>query len=73
MTDWPSMRPHKLVAILKKHGWNLARQKGSHRFFRKAGWASISVAYHDGEDIPPLKVRAIAKDAGLTLNDFMQK
>lgn len=70
MGVWPSIKLKRLLKVLKKNGWVLDRQTSSHRIFVKPGCGNVVVSTHDGEEIGPALLSKIAKDAGLTPNDF---
>jgi predicted RNA binding protein YcfA (HicA-like mRNA interferase family) len=61
-----------VVAALERHGYEVARQKGSHAFLVKKGGDPISVALHAGEDIPKGTLHRIIKDAGLSVEAFIR-
>lgn len=55
----------KLGKVLRRHGFEAARQKGSHVFYRHADGRGTTSVNHPGRDIPPGLVRKILADAGL--------
>jgi predicted RNA binding protein YcfA (HicA-like mRNA interferase family) len=56
----------ELVRLLGANGFSLVRQKGSIRYYGKAGWARlIRVDYHGPKEIPPGTFHAILKAAGI--------
>lgn len=64
----PSLGPiafRKLVKVLRQHGFEQIRQKGSHVFFRHMDGRTTVVPNHSGRDIPPGLVRKIVADAQL--------
>ena len=48
----------------------MTRQRGSHRRLAREGWAPITFAYHDGEEIGPKILAKIAKATGLRPEDL---
>ncbi len=59
------MTPKELIKILKKDGWILKNQEGSHRHFvHPAKKGKIQVPYHN-KDLRPGTLNKILKDAGL--------
>jgi len=52
------------VKLLKKHGWALARVRGSHHIMLKNG-IGISVPVHGSADLSPGTLNSILKKAGL--------
>ncbi|MBI4984473.1 MAG: type II toxin-antitoxin system HicA family toxin [Rhodocyclales bacterium] len=47
------------------------RQRGSHKQFRDVKGKCTTVPFHQGRDISPILLRQIAKDIGLTLDEFL--
>lgn len=54
----------EVCRLLKKNGWLMKRQKGSHQHFYKDG-QRITVPVHGNKDLPKGIERHILKDAGL--------
>ncbi len=64
----PSIGPisyRKLAKLLRQHGFESVRQKGSHVFYRHLDGRSTIVPNHGGTDIPPGLVRKILADVEL--------
>ena len=60
------MRFGELVRLLEKNGFTLAKEKGSIRYYGKAGWDRlIRVDYHGSEEVPTGTCQAILKAAGI--------
>jgi predicted RNA binding protein YcfA (HicA-like mRNA interferase family) len=56
----------ELVKLLKNNGFELVREKGSIRYYAKAGVAKlIRIDYHGSREIPTGTCDAILKVAGL--------
>ncbi len=71
MGNIPVLKPSEVVAILLTLGFVEVRQRGSHKQFRDAAGRSTTVPFHQGRDIAPILLRQIAKDIGLTLEEFL--
>ena len=71
MTTQPkNITNKKLVSALKRDGFYLDRQKGSHRCYRK-GSIVIIIAYHRaGDTVPPWLLNQVIKKAGWTEDDL---
>jgi predicted RNA binding protein YcfA (HicA-like mRNA interferase family) len=67
----PVLKPREVVALLAKLGFSEVRQRGSHRQYRHADGRGTTVPFHQGRDISPTLVRQIAKDIGLSVEDFL--
>jgi predicted RNA binding protein YcfA (HicA-like mRNA interferase family) len=57
--------------MLNKLGFAEARQRGSHKQFRHPDGRSTTVPVHAGRDISPTLVRKIARDIGLSAEQFL--
>jgi len=66
----PVLKPREVVALLVRHGFVEVRQRGSHKQFRHVDGRSTTVPFHAGRDISPTLLRKIARDIGLTVDDF---
>ena len=67
----PVLKPAEVVRILKQLGFEEVRQKGSHKQFRHPDGRFTTVPFHPGRDISPILLRQIAKDIGLTIDEFL--
>jgi predicted RNA binding protein YcfA (HicA-like mRNA interferase family) len=72
MGKYPILKPRDVVTKLENLGFFIARQKGSHKQFRHADGRCTTVPFHPGRDLSPILLRQIAKDIGLTLEEFIQ-
>ena len=60
------MRFSELVRLLEQHGFALAREKGSIRYYSKKGIDRlIRVDYHGAKEVPTGTCNAILKAAGI--------
>lgn len=71
MGNVPVLKPSEVCAILVALGFSEVRQRGSHKQFRDGQGRCTTVPFHQGRDISPVLLRQIAKDAGLTIDDFL--
>jgi len=69
----PPLRPREVIAILASFGFVEVRQRGSHKQFRHPDGRGTTVPDHGGRDISPVLVRQIAKDIGLSADDFIAR
>ena len=72
MVKVPVLKPSEVVSMLERLGFEEARQRGSHKQFRHPDGRSTTVPFHRGRDISPILLRQIAKDIGLTVQEFLQ-
>jgi len=68
----PALKPVEVVKALERAGFVVKRQTGSHVIMYKAELRRpISIPQHP-RDLPKGTVRAIIRQAGLTLEEFPQ-
>jgi len=72
MGNVPILKPAEVVEILTKPGFSGVRQRGSHKQFRNSAGRCTTVPFHQGRDISPVLIRQIAKDIGLTIDEFIK-
>jgi predicted RNA binding protein YcfA (HicA-like mRNA interferase family) len=68
----PVLKPKEVAAILEKLGFQMIRQKGSHKQYRNFDGRGTTVPFHSGRDISPILLKQIIKDIGLTIDEFLQ-
>ena len=72
MPPVPVLRPREVIKVLERCGWHVTRQKGSHVILTKPGSiATLSVPNHS--EVARGTLRSLIANAGLTVNDFIQK
>ena len=60
------MRFSELVKLLEQHEFRIVKQKGSIRYYGKAGWSNlIRIDYHGSKEVPTGTSHAILKAAGI--------
>jgi len=69
----PVLKPGEVAAILQRLGFLEVRQRGSHKQFRHPDGRLTTVPFHQGRDISPILLRQIAKDIGVTVDDFLKQ
>ncbi|MBF0343978.1 MAG: type II toxin-antitoxin system HicA family toxin [Nitrospirae bacterium] len=56
----------ELIRLLKAHGFKVVKEKGSVRYYGKAGWKNrMRVDSHGSKEVPDGTCKAILKAAGL--------
>ena len=73
MGDVPVLKPREVVAILTSLGFVQVRQRGSHCQYRHPDGRVTTVPFHQGRDISPALLRAIARDIGMDVRDFVAR
>ena len=71
MPKLPVLKPREVIAILISLGFVCVRQRGSHKQFRHADGCGTTVPEHPGRDISPVLLRKIARDIGMTAEEFL--
>ena len=71
MGSTPVLTPSEVADILRSLGFELVRQRGSHQQFRDARGRCTTVPAHKSRDIAPPLLREIAKDIGMTVQEFL--
>jgi predicted RNA binding protein YcfA (HicA-like mRNA interferase family) len=72
MSRLPVLKPREVIALLTALGFLCVRQRGSHMQFRHSDGRCTTVPDHGGRDIAPSLLRQIAKDIGMTAEDFIR-
>jgi predicted RNA binding protein YcfA (HicA-like mRNA interferase family) len=68
----PVLKPTEVAKILQRIGFYEVRQRGSHKQFKHSDGRHTTVPFHGKRDISPLLLRQIAKDIGLTIEEFLK-
>lgn len=71
MAKLPVLKPREVVARLETLGFAEVRRRGSHRQFRHVDGRGTTVPFHQGRDISPILLRQIARDIGMTGEEFV--
>lgn len=74
MPPFPSMKAKQLLAVLMREplGYEIVRQRGSHRVLRAPGRPRLVYAFHDRQTIPPGRVRdVLVEQVGLEEQDAL--
>lgn len=71
MSQWSSTRASRVLAALKRIGWQVKRQAGtSHAVLERPNWPDYTFAFHDSEELGPKMLARVAKKTGLTPDDL---
>lgn len=71
MSDVPVLRAREVEALLVQLGFTEVRRRGSHRQYRHPDGRGTTIPFHSGRDIAPPLLRQIAKDIGLSVEEFI--
>jgi len=66
----PRISASKVIRVLKKKGFKLVRQSGSHLIFRNENGVRVTVPQHSGKTLHPKILRSIMRDSGIGPEDF---
>lgn len=71
---FPSLKAAALLAVLcRELGYEIVRQRGSHRRLEAAGRPTLTFAFHDGVSLSPSVVRDIlVKQAQLSQDEALK-
>ena len=72
MGKHPILKPREVVVRLENLGFVEVRQRGSHKQYRHPDGRCTTVPFHAGRDLSPILLRQIAKDIGITVEEFIQ-
>jgi len=67
----PVLKARETIRILGALGFEEVRQRGSHKRFRHPDGRTTTVPVHKGRDTSPVLLRRIARDVGLTIQEFV--
>jgi len=70
VTPLPNLRPLEVVAILKRIGYLVDHQTGSHLILYKEGHCPITVPVHH-RDMKKGTLHQIIRSTGLSINEFL--
>jgi predicted RNA binding protein YcfA (HicA-like mRNA interferase family) len=73
MAKPPVLKPREVVSTLERFGFREIRQRGSHKQFRHPDGRVTTVPFHQGRDISPTLLRRIARDIGLSIDEFLAR
>lgn len=70
MSKLPLISAARMSKILRRLGFSLIRQRGSHAYFCHADGRATVVPFHKGEDLGRGLIRAILNDIDLDIADY---
>ncbi len=70
MKHWRTAKGREVLTALKKIGWEVVRQTGSHQRLVRTGWPPLVFAFGDRDEIGPKMLARIAKQSGLKPTDI---
>jgi len=67
---FPVCSAKEVVRVLRRHGFMLAGQSGSHQKWRHANGRQVIVAMHGSKPIPIGTLKSIIEGSGLGVEEF---
>jgi predicted RNA binding protein YcfA (HicA-like mRNA interferase family) len=67
---FPVFNAREVVRVLKKQGFTMIAQKGSHQKWRHSNGRQVIVAMHGSKSIPLGTLKSIIEGSGLSVDDF---
>ena len=67
---FPVCNAKEVIRILRRHGFAMAGQKGSHQKWRHANGRQVIVAMHGNKPIPIGTLKSIVEGSGLSVEEF---
>jgi len=70
MGKLPRITATVVIRVLKKKGYFLSRQSGSHKIFKNAKGQRVTIPFHKGKNIHIKVLSHILKDADISVEEF---
>lgn len=71
MSKLPALTGKAIVSLLKKQGFVVDRQRGSHVFLKHSDGRATVIPVHAGETIGPGLLAKILRDVEITRNELL--
>ncbi|MEP6774909.1 MAG: type II toxin-antitoxin system HicA family toxin [Chloroflexota bacterium] len=72
-TRLPRVTAVEVIRVLERRGFTLSRQSGSHKIYVDEAGIRVTVPFHVGKILHPKLLRSTLNDAGLTVEEFVQR
>ena len=73
MSRLPSFKSKEVIRCLERAGYVRWRQSGSHLvLYRKLDNKTVTIPVHFGKDVPKGTLRAIIREAGMSVEEFLK-
>ena len=66
----PRVKADKVIKVLEKLGFTLARQSGSHKIYKNSEGTRVTVPFHSGKILHPKLLKSILRDIELSVDEF---
>ncbi|HDH31194.1 MAG TPA: type II toxin-antitoxin system HicA family toxin [Candidatus Wolfebacteria bacterium] len=68
--DLPKITAKEIIAVLKKSGFVLSRQSGSHKIYKHQNGKRATVPFHSGKILHPKVLKSILRDTDISINQL---
>ena len=68
----PRLNAKEVMAVLKKLGFSLSRQSGSHKIYKNREARRVTLPFHGSKSLHPKVLRSILKDAEITTDELRE-
>ncbi|MDJ0648236.1 MAG: type II toxin-antitoxin system HicA family toxin [Xenococcaceae cyanobacterium MO_188.B19] len=72
MSNFPSVKAKDFINVVKKIGFYLDRQKGSHAIYKNNQGNRVIVPIHSGKDLKQGTLLGMIKDIGIDKETFFE-
>jgi predicted RNA binding protein YcfA (HicA-like mRNA interferase family) len=72
MSRLPIVNAKELEKLLLKLGFQIQRQKGSHKFYKHADGRYTTIPHHPGEDLSRSLIKTILNQIDLSAEEFIR-
>lgn len=72
MSELPRISGREVVKALRRIGYEIDRQKGSHIILRQTAYPHRRIVVPDHKEVAKGTLRAIIREAGLTVEEFKE-
>lgn len=66
----PRISPDKAIKAIKKLGFKLVRQSGSHQVYRNDVGIRIVIPYHSDRPLHPKIIKTMLRDLNMSIEEF---
>lgn len=68
----PRVTAAQAIRVLRRCGFHLVRQSGSHKIYKNEAGKRVTVSFHSGKVLHPKVLRSILREAELTIDEFKE-
>lgn len=68
----PKVTAKEIIVVLKKVGFTLSRQSGSHKIYKNIVGKRVTIPFHAGKVLHPKIIKSILKDADVSVEKLKE-